>query len=282
MIQPSKKHITALTIAGSDSSGGAGIQADLKTFSSIGVYGMSVVTALTAQNTREVKSIYDISVQFVGEQLDSIFEDMEVNAVKIGMLHCAALIEVVAEKLKLYGAKNIVLDPVMIAKSGDLLLKTDAIECLRNTLLPLTSIVTPNLPETSLLLDRSIHLQIDMEMAGIDLMSLGSKAALIKGGHLNESEQSPDFFIEKRNGKIESAWLIENRIQTKNTHGTGCTLSSAIAAYLALGFSLKESVIQAKRYLTLAIRSGARFQLGSGHGPVDHFFERRLDESNHL
>ncbi len=258
-------YVTALTIAGSDSSGGAGIQADLKIFSALGVYGMSALTALTAQNTCGVKSVFEVSPEFVAEQIDAVFEDIRVDAVKIGMIHRAEIIEKVVDRLAHHRVKNIVLDPVMVAKGGANLLQKNAVDALR-ALFPLATVLTPNLPEASVLLGRPIQSENEMEAAANDLLETGVQSVLIKGGHL-AGEKSSDYLVSRCG---LSTWFVSNRIQTQNTHGTGCTLSAAIAARLAHGSDLKSAVAQAKEYLSTALKKGACFQLGKGHGPVHH------------
>lgn len=255
---------TALTIAGSDSGGGAGIQADLKTFSAHHVYGMSVITAVTAQNTMEVRSIQTIHTNIIADQMAAVFEDITVDAVKIGMLGSSEVIETVADQLKIYKHNSIVLDPVMIAKSGDRLLSEDAITTLKTKLLPLATLITPNLPEAEALTGLTIETKHDMYTACQTLHQFGANNVLLKGGH---SLGNPnDLFYDGENFH----WLKAERIPTKNTHGTGCTLSSAIAANLANGLMLKDSIEAAKIYITEAIRHS--FSLGHGHGPVHHFY----------
>lgn len=257
----------ALTIAGSDSGGGAGIQADLKTFSALGVYGCSVIAALTAQNTRGVTGVFDVPPAFVTQQIDAVFDDIAVDAVKIGMLGRADTIEAVARGLERHRPRHVVLDPVMVAKSGDRLLQADAMAALRDRLVPLASLVTPNLPEAAALLGRDGPASRgDMEALAADLRGLGAGAVLLKGGHL-EGRFSPDLLLDDAG----AVTLEAVRIETKNTHGTGCTLSSAIAALLARGAHLREAVRQAKDYIGAAIRAGADLEIGSGHGPVHHF-----------
>lgn len=267
-----KKYYRLLTIAGSDSGGGAGIQADLKTFSALGGYGMSVITALTAQNTVAVTAIHEVPPDFIAKQMDAVLTDIGVDAVKIGMLHSSEVIYTVAERLRHHNVKNIVLDTVMIAKSGDKLLHNDAVDALREELIPLSTIITPNIPEASVLINGEIHTRFDMEKAGILLLALGTNAVLIKGGHTNDTNSADCLLIKNEKGDTEIFWFEEKRIETKNTHGTGCTLSSAIAVYLAKGFSIKESVELSKKYITEAIRAGADYQLGKGNGPVNHFY----------
>lgn len=260
-----------LTIAGSDSGGGAGIQADLKTFEALGCYGMSALTALTAQNTKVVKSIYPVEPRFVREQLEAVLEDIGVDAVKIGMLFSVEVIQTVAAVLKAYSVKNIVLDPVMVAKSGDKLLKSEAVNALVEHLFPLASIVTPNLPEAEAILSRSIESPEEMELAAKELVHI-CQAVVLKGGHTGDSKGSRDFFTDNQG---HSFWLEGERIQTPNTHGTGCTYSSAIASYLGSGVSLSEAVSLARTYLQGAIREGAFRKIGKGSGPVFHSWNKR-------
>lgn len=256
-----------LTIAGSDSSGGAGIQADLKTFSALGAYGCSVITALTAQNTVGVTGIMDVPADFITEQMAAVFDDLDVAAVKIGMLSRPETIEAVARGLKAYEPRHVVLDPVMVAKSGDTLLQADAVESLKENLLPLATVITPNLPEARVLLGRETLIgRGDMEAVAQDLRGLGPRAVLLKGGHLNESA-SPDVLFD---GTVFTAFEAD-RVDTDNTHGTGCTLSSAIAALLARGLSLDGAVRAAKTYITDALRAADQLHVGQGHGPVHHF-----------
>lgn len=265
-----KNYHRALTVAGSDSGGGAGVQADLKTFAALGCFGMSVISALTAQNTQGVSAIHPVPAAFVTRQLEAVFEDIGVDAVKIGMLHSPEIIERVARCLKDYRAPNIVLDPVMVAKSGDRLLQEEAVQALIALLVPLASLITPNLPEASVLLGRPVEGPEAMEKAARDLAQLGPAAVLLKGGHL-ESERSPDILFQRSENSIIR--FDASRVKTVNTHGTGCTLSSAIAASLARGYTLVEAVGRAKDYITGALQAGARYRLGSGHGPVHHFWE---------
>jgi hydroxymethylpyrimidine/phosphomethylpyrimidine kinase len=254
-----------LTIAGSDSGGGAGIQADLKTFLALGCYGMSVITALTAQNTVTVKSIHPVPAPFIADQLAAIFEDMGVDALKLGMLHSVQNIETVARFLRCRPSIPSVLDPVMVAKGGSKLLEPTAIEAMRTILLPFVTVLTPNLPEAEILLGRTISTRAEMENAAQDLLA-EVEVVVIKGGHLLD-KSSPDF-LASRSGERE--WIEYPRIATKNTHGTGCTFSAAIAAFLGLGKLPLEAVLKAREFLQSAIVSGARFKLGHGSGPVDH------------
>lgn len=254
-----------LTIAGFDGSGGAGIQADLKTFSAFGCYGMTVLTALPVQNTCGVRSCYDIPLKCIEEQLEAIFADITPDAIKIGMLFSAPIIDLVTSFLE-KNARNIpiILDPVMIAKSGDPLLLSNAVNSLKTKLIPIATIITPNLPEA-----RSLTKQIeDMEILGEELLQLGSKAILLKGGHADGAD-SNDLFLDKNGNKI---WLEAKRINSKNTHGTGCTLSAAICASIALDFPLLESCKLAKQYLWNAIQAAKEASVGKGHGPVNHFY----------
>jgi len=257
----------ALTIAGSDSGGGAGIQADLKTFSALGVYGASAITALTAQNTREVRAVHAAPADFVRCQLDAVYEDLAVGATKIGMLGEASIIRAVAAGLRAHRAGNLVLDPVMVAKSGDSLLAADAEAALLEELLPLAELITPNLPEAGVLLGRAAPTdETGMRRAAEDLLSRGARAVLLKGGHLG-GERCVDLFCDgHRELRFESP-----RRHTANTHGTGCTLSAAIAALLARGLPLAEAVSAARDYLQAAIAAADDLQVGSGHGPVQHF-----------
>ncbi len=257
-----------LSIAGFDGSGGAGIQADLKTFSALGCYGTTVLTALPVQNTVGVRSIFDITSQCVEDQMTAILDDISMNAVKIGMLHRQDIIETVANVLCQYNVINIVLDPVMVAKSGDKLLLPDAITTMRERLFPLTTVLTPNLLEASELLGRQIQTKYQMEKAALDLIELGPQAVVVKGGHLNGS---CDDCLCMKNPHIEIHWFSNPRIQTQNTHGTGCTFSAAIAAFLARGFTIFDSVQQAKMYLTKSVEAGVHLKIGQGNGPVHHF-----------
>ena len=257
----------ALTIAGSDSGGGAGIQADLKTFSALGVYGASVISALTAQNTKGVTAIHNVPAHFVAAQMDAVFSDLDVGAVKVGMVSQRGIIEAIAAGLERWRQSNVVLDPVMIAASGDKLLADDAIEVLKAALIPRALVVTPNLPEAAALLDAPIaRNEAEMREQGERLLALGAQTVLVKGGH-GSGPESVDLLI----GPNTFARLAADRIATENTHGTGCTLSSAIAAGLAKGLALSEAVGAAKRYVTDALVAADRIKIGSGHGPTHHF-----------
>jgi hydroxymethylpyrimidine/phosphomethylpyrimidine kinase len=265
-----RTYCRVLTIAGSDSGGGAGIQADLKTISAIGCYGMSVITALTAQNTRGVTGIHAVPPEFAAEQMTAVFADIGADAVKIGMLYSAELIEVVAKQLQAHGANNIVLDPVMVAQSGDKLLQDDAIEAIKKHLMPLADVVTPNIPEAEVLLNRKLQSAEDMQQGAKTLAEYGSQSILIKGGHLTENDSTDLLYLP---GEDRIVMLKGERIETRNNHGTGCTLSSAIASYLARGHEMETALKMAKSYLSHAIQAGAEYTIGQGHGPVHHFFE---------
>jgi hydroxymethylpyrimidine/phosphomethylpyrimidine kinase len=257
----------ALTIAGSDSSGGAGIQADLKTFAALGVYGASVITALTAQNTRGVTGIHQVPADFVTAQIDAVFGDLDVKAVKIGMVAQLAAIDAIAAGLKRWSPGHIVLDPVMVATSGDRLLAADAVEALRSKLIPLASLITPNLPEAAALLNEPVAAtEAAIESQGKRLLALGCPAVLIKGGH-GQGAESIDYLVSG-DGSIA---LAAPRVATKNTHGTGCSLSSAVAAGLAKGEDMETAVRHAKAWVSAAIAAADRLGVGRGHGPIHHF-----------
>jgi hydroxymethylpyrimidine/phosphomethylpyrimidine kinase len=257
----------AVTIAGSDSGGGAGIQADLKTFSALGVYGASVITALTAQNTMGVQGIHDVPPDFVTKQIDSVFSDLEVRAVKIGMLSQPAVIEAVAEGLQRYSQTQVVLDPVMVAASGDRLLASEAVDALCHVLLPRALLVTPNLPEAAALLDEpQAWDEQAMCRQAERILALGPRAVLVKGGH-GTGRESTDILMDAQGVRFFST----PRIETRNTHGTGCTLSSAIAAGLAKGLSLTDAVAAGKDFISAAIGASTQLHIGRGHGPVHHF-----------
>ncbi|MBO6302223.1 MAG: bifunctional hydroxymethylpyrimidine kinase/phosphomethylpyrimidine kinase [Ruminiclostridium sp.] len=256
---------TALSIAGSDSCGGAGIQADIKTMTMNGVYAMTAVTALTAQNTAGVRAVMESSPEFLTQQIDAVFEDIFPDAVKIGMVSSSPLIRVIAGRLRYHGARNIVVDPVMVATSGSALLKSDAVETLCSELLPLSAVTTPNIPEAQILSGMTILTREDMEKAAADIGSKFGCAVLLKGGHsINDAS---DLLYD--NGTLK--WFEGKRIDNPNTHGTGCTLSSAIASNLAKGFDLCESVSRAKEYISGAL--GAMLDLGKGSGPMNHAFD---------
>lgn len=254
----------ALTIAGSDSGAGAGIQADLKTFAALGVYGTSAITAITAQNTVGVTAVLALRPELVAAQIDAVVADIGVHALKTGMLANAAIIETVAAKIHQHGLTTVVVDPVMVATSGDLLIKKNAVAVLRQKLLPLATIVTPNIPEAEELTGMKLRTPADIEKAARAMTDMGAASVLIKGGH--RSGPALDLFYD---GKRFHA-LSAPRIRTKNTHGTGCTLSAAIAAHLARGEKLERAVKLAKNYLTAALRQS--FAIGRGHSPVHHFY----------
>lgn len=258
----------ALTIAGSDPSGGAGIQADLKTFTALGVYGASVITALTAQNTMGVTGVLAIAPDFIGQQIDAVASDLTIVAVKTGMLGDAATVEAVVEGIRRHGFKTVIVDPVMVATSGDVLLAPEAIAAVRLKLIPLAQLITPNLHEAAKLLGTSMAVNVtEMEDQGRRLLDLGPGAVLIKGGHAT-GEQAIDVLVTQAGVSHISA----PRVNTRNTHGTGCTLSAAIAAHMAQGFGLEDAVRRAKHFLTEALIAAASQHLGSGAGPVDHLY----------
>jgi hydroxymethylpyrimidine/phosphomethylpyrimidine kinase len=257
----------ALTIAGSDSSGGAGIQADLKTFAAFGVYGASVITALTAQNTTGVSGIHLVPADFVTAQIDAVFADLAVSAVKIGMVAQLATIDAIAAGLSRWSLQRIVLDPVMVATSGDRLLAAEAVEALRTELIPRASLITPNLPEAAALLDEPVATnEVEVERQGRRLLALGCKTVLIKGGH-GQGSESIDYLIDAE----RTIALAAPRIATENTHGTGCSLSSAIAAGLAKGDDMETAVRSAKAWISAAVAAADDFAVGHGHGPIHHF-----------
>ena len=262
---------TALTIAGSDSSGGAGIQADIKTMTVHGVYAMSAVTALTAQNTTGVYGIMEADPEFLANQLDCVFTDIRPDAVKIGMLSSGEIMKVVAEKLRQYEAEHVVLDPVMVSTSGSRLMQEEAVQVMREQLFPLAEIITPNIPETEVLTGMEIRNAEDMEKAAAKLQNACGCAVLCKGGHrVNDAND-----LLCMNGGMH--WLPGKRVDNPNTHGTGCTLSSAIASNLAIGYSLEEAVRKAKTYLTGALEAG--LNLGKGSGPVNHIYGLRWESA---
>jgi hydroxymethylpyrimidine/phosphomethylpyrimidine kinase len=257
----------ALTIAGSDSSGGAGIQADLKTFAALGVYGASVITALTAQNTQAITAIHALPAEFVAAQLDAVFGDLDIGAVKIGMVAQLSTIDAIAVALQRYSPKRLVLDPVMVATSGARLLASDAVEALRTRLIPQAALITPNLPEAAALLGEDVATDAaDIERQGKRLLAMGCPAVLIKGGH-GEGTEMIDYLIDSK----RTVAFAAPRVATQNTHGTGCSLSSAIAAELAKGEELETAVCNAKAFITAAIAEADRFTVGHGRGPIHHF-----------
>jgi hydroxymethylpyrimidine/phosphomethylpyrimidine kinase len=254
----------ALTIAGSDSGAGAGIQADLKTFAALGIYGTSAITAITAQNTVGVTQVLALKPDIVAGQIDAVMEDIGAHAVKTGMLANASIIEAVATKIQQHRFKNVVVDPVMVATSGDLLIKKNAVATLRAVLVPLATVLTPNLPEAEQLTGMDLRTPKDVEEAARRIIGMGARTVVIKGGHRKGA--ALDLFFDGKSFQV----LRATRIHSKNTHGTGCTFSAAIAAYLARGEALQTAVSLAKEYITGAIRAG--FVIGAGHSPVHHFY----------
>ncbi len=264
-----KHYKIALTIAGSDPSGGAGIQADLKTFSACGCYGATVIAAVVDENTIGVTDVHPIPVPFVTGQIKSVLDDIGADAIKIGMLHSSELILAVRDTLAKYNIKNIILDPVMVATSGDKLLQDEAISTLKKELIPNVRVITPNIPEAEILLNKKINEQADLPAFAKQLAKEVSVSVLLKAGHLSEDTLTDIFYNNETDEIVE---LASQRIYTKNTHGTGCTFSSAIAAYLAKGLPLNDAIKAAKEYMNKAIAAGAEYEIGKGHGPVHHFF----------
>lgn len=270
-IKKEKKHYKrALTIAGSDPSGGAGIQADLKTFSACGCFGTTAIVAVVDENTVGVTGVHPIPVDFVTGQIKSVLDDIGTDAIKIGMLHSSELIMGIKNTLMQYDVKNIVLDPVMVATSGDKLLQDEAIHTLKNELIPFVRVITPNIPEAEILLGKKIESQRDLLMMIRELSVNHKVSVLLKAGHLTEEKLTDVFYNAETDEILE---LTSDRIYTKNTHGTGCTFSSAIAAFLAHGLSLNDAVREAKEYMKSAILVGSEYEIGKGHGPVHHFFK---------
>jgi hydroxymethylpyrimidine/phosphomethylpyrimidine kinase len=259
-----------LTIAGSDSGGGAGIQADIKTISACGCYAMTAITAITVQNTVGVSDVYPVPEHIVQGQIDAVLSDIGADAVKIGMLHSSEVIMIVKKSLKLYGVKNIVLDPIMVSTSGHKLIQDDAIEKLKKELLYMARVITPNIPEAEIILGKKINNQDELPLFAKELSSNRKVSVLLKAGHIPEKVLVDIFYNAETDEVVE---LKSERIETRNTHGTGCTLSSAVAAYLAHGLSLNEAVLQAKEYTNKAIIEGTSYKIGKGHGPVHHFYK---------
>jgi hydroxymethylpyrimidine/phosphomethylpyrimidine kinase len=255
-----------LSIAGSDSGGGAGIQADLKTIAALGCFGMTAITALTAQNTLGVRSIHAVPLTILADQIDAVVEDIGVDAVKIGMLHSAETVRTVADALRRHRLDPVVLDPVMIATSGAVLIDQAAVDVLVHELFPLAAVVTPNLDEAALLAGRALRSEADMEAAARELLARGARAVLLKGGHL-EGDTVSDLLLAK---DTPALWMRGPRIASPNTHGTGCTLSSAIASHLALGATLPEAVQRAREFVRGALAAGAAVRTGAGSGPLNH------------
>ncbi|MEP6720229.1 MAG: bifunctional hydroxymethylpyrimidine kinase/phosphomethylpyrimidine kinase [Variovorax sp.] len=262
------RYARVLSIAGSDSGGGAGIQADLKTFAALGCYGMTAITALTAQNTLGVNGIHAVPPDFLKAQIQAVVEDIGVDAVKLGMLHAPEVVEVVAWAIDRYKLPNVVLDPVMVATSGDRLIQSDTVQRLVAELFPRALVITPNLDEAALLIGRSIDGVDGLDRAAGDLLALGARAVLLKGGHL-KGEEVVDVLAE---AGLAPQRFASARIASRNLHGTGCTLSSAIAAFLALGHTLADAVPLARAYVLGAMTAGADVQVGAGHGPLNHGF----------
>lgn len=260
------EYLRVLSIAGSDSGGGAGIQADLKTFAALGCYGMTAITALTAQNTRGVRSIHNIPPEILRDQIDAVVEDIGLHAVKIGMLHSPEIVQTVAAAIDRHLLPNVVLDPVMVATSGAVLIDNPAIAMMVRELFPRSALITPNLDEASLLVGRLLDSEAEMELAARKLLAMGAKAVLLKGGHLTGNVVSD--LLVTQNGELH--WLHAPRIHSANTHGTGCTLSSAIAAHLAMGASLLEAVQAAHTYVRAALEAGTNVHTGAGSGPLNH------------
>ncbi len=266
-----RRYARVLSIAGSDSGGGAGIQADLKTFAALGCYGMTAITAITAQNTLGVTAIHALPPELLKAQIDAVVSDIGVDAVKIGMLHAPEIVRVVAQAIRNHSLKQIVFDPVMVATSGDRLIAEETVQVLKDELFPYVSLITPNLDEAELLLGRKISGVADLDAAAAELLDLGAPAVLLKGGHLAERGGGNEV-VDVLFTADTRLRLASERIQSHNVHGTGCTLSSAIAAHLALGHALPQAVQLARAYILQAIASGADVSTGQGHGPLNHGF----------
>lgn len=264
-----KHYSRVLTIAGSDSGGGAGVQADIKTISATGSYAASAITAITVQNTIGVEQVIGISPAVVAAQIHAVISDIGVDAIKIGMLHSTEIICAIAEQIRAWNIKNVVLDPVMISTSGHKLIEDSAIDALKTELFPLARVITPNIPEAEFLTGIKIHSQKDLPQIAQTLSENGHVSVLMKAGHATENELIDIFYNAEEKTSIE---LRSERINTQNTHGTGCTMSSAFASYLAQGYSLNDAAKAAKNYINQAIISGSNYEIGHGHGPVDHFF----------
>ncbi|MEJ8809505.1 bifunctional hydroxymethylpyrimidine kinase/phosphomethylpyrimidine kinase [Variovorax ureilyticus] len=262
------RYARVLSIAGSDSGGGAGIQADLKTFAALGCYGMTAITALTAQNTLGVSGIHGVPPEFLKAQIQAVVEDIGVDAVKLGMLHAPEVVEVVAWAIDHYKLPNVVLDPVMVATSGDRLIAAETVQVLVRELFPRAMVVTPNLDEAALLIGHAIDSVDALDDAASELLALGASAVLLKGGHL-PGEDVVDLLAQSNGDRLQ---LASTRIVSRNLHGTGCTLSSAIASHLALGYDLAQAVERARNYVVAAMAAGADVKVGSGHGPLNHGF----------
>ncbi|MEE1174656.1 MAG: bifunctional hydroxymethylpyrimidine kinase/phosphomethylpyrimidine kinase [Paludibacteraceae bacterium] len=265
----SKKYPTVLTIAGSDSGGGAGIQADIKAISAMGCYAASAITAITVQNTVGVQAVHPVPLDILAGQIDAVLSDIGADAIKIGMLHSAEVVNLAAEKIEQYGIKNVVLDPVMVSTSGHRLIEETAIDSLKSRLMPLARVITPNIPEAEILCGKKIASEKEFAEVAKILSLDNTVSVLLKAGHLT-GETLVDYFYNAEDGSI--ALLPSKRVNTRNTHGTGCTLSSAFAAALAKGETLTKAAQSAKQYIQQAIISGAEYQIGKGHGPVNHFW----------
>ncbi len=265
-----KTYHRVLCIAGSDSSGGAGVQADLKTISALGCYGMTVITALTSQNTQGVTAIHAVPPDFVGDQITAVIEDIGADAVKIGMLFSSEIIQVVCNFLNDHSLQNIVLDPVMASQSGKQLLQDEAVISLKSFLLPKVDLLMPNLPEAEILLGHRIQGEEEIQKAACDLSRMGCDNILIKGGHLEGMDTTDWLYLGKQDRFIR---FQGSRVETVNDHGTGCTLSSAVASFLAKGMALEDAVQSAKSYITEALQAGAAYTIGKGKGPVHHFYK---------
>ena len=265
-----KKYNRVLTIAGSDSGGGAGIQADIKAISAMGCYAASAITAITVQNTLGVQAVHPVPLDILEGQIDAVLSDIGADAIKIGMLHSSEVVNLVAEMIEKYQIRNIVLDPVMVSTSGHRLIEEDAVEVIKTRLMPLARVITPNVPEAEILAGCKIAGEDEFEAIARRLSDNGNVSVLMKAGHLS-GDSLVDYFYNAEDDTITR--LQSKRVQTKNTHGTGCTLSSAFAASLAKGENLTDAAISAKRYIEQAIISGAEYEIGKGHGPVNHGFD---------
>ena len=265
-----KRYNTVLTIAGSDSGGGAGIQADIKTISAMGCYAASAITAITVQNTLGVQAVHPVPLDILRGQIDAVLSDIGADAIKIGMLHSSEVVNLVAEMIEKYQIRNIVLDPVMVYTSGHRLIEEDAVEVIKTRLMPLARVITPNVPEAEILADCKIAGEYEFEAIARRLSDNGNVSVLMKAGHLS-GDSLVDYFYNAEDDSMTK--LQSKRVQTRNTHGTGCTLSSAFAASLAKGENLTDAAISAKKYIEQAIISGAEYEIGKGHGPVNHGFD---------
>jgi hydroxymethylpyrimidine/phosphomethylpyrimidine kinase len=268
-----KEYTRVLTIAGSDCGGGAGIQADLKTFSALGCYGMSAISALTAQNTLGVTGIHDISSEFIVDQINAVLDDIGTDAIKTGMLHRPEIIQKVSSALKSHNVSNLVVDPVMFAKSGDKLLLDEAISALKEELIPLATVLTPNIPEAEALLGRKLESSDALPQAAEDLCALGPQAVIVKGGHLKDSLSDDWLFVNNANFKNKKLKLPGKRVDTENLHGAGCSFSAAIASFIALGKDIETAAQLSRDFISKAIEGGSHYKLGKGKGPVLHFYK---------